>query len=118
MGLGWTLTAFVERKYYPCPVIYEHFLKYRKLRKQGSSLVNLMSHSLSHPFADVLRLPIPEIVHSSYGDQKEGDVFVLENLLAAGFRGFKEVRTNQKAASGHVITVLISDWRATPGTRT
>ena len=58
----------------------------------------------------MLRLPIPEIVHSSYGDQKEGDVFVLENLLAAGFRGFKEVRTNQKAASGHVITVLISDW--------
>ena len=69
-------------------------------------------------FADVLRLPIPEIVHSSYGDQKEGDVFVLENLLAAGFRGFKEVRTNQRAASGHVITVLTSDWRATPGTRT
>ena len=72
----------------------------------------------SHPYADVLRLPIPEIVHSSYGDQKEGDVFVLENLLAAGFRGFKEVRTNQRAASGHVITVLISDWRATPVTRT
>ena len=65
-----------------------------------------------------MRLPIPEIVHSSYGDQGGSDVFVLENLLAAGFRGFKEVRTNQEAASGHVMTLLTSDWRATPGTRT
>ena len=39
---------------------------------------------------DVLRLPIPEIIYSQYTDNSTTDVFILENLLAAGFEAYKD----------------------------
>ena len=39
---------------------------------------------------DVLRLPIPEIVYSAYSDDPATDVFVLENLLSAGYESYKD----------------------------
>ena len=38
----------------------------------------------------MLRLPIPEIIYTRYTGDQLTDVFVLENLLAAGFEPFKE----------------------------
>ena len=41
-------------------------------------------------YSDVLRLPIPEIIYSRYTGDQLTDVFVLENLLAAGFQPYKD----------------------------
>ena len=38
----------------------------------------------------MLRLPIPEIIHSAYSDDPATDVFVLENLLSSGYESYKE----------------------------
>ena len=38
----------------------------------------------------MLRLPIPEILHSSSSDEPATDVFVLENLVSSGYESYKE----------------------------
>ena len=41
-------------------------------------------------YLDILRLPIPEIIYSRYTGDETTDVFVMENLLSAGFEPYKE----------------------------